>query len=429
MKVIFLGATNGVTGSSTLLEVNNKQYIIDCGLNYSQTLESQIERIKEYIVPGKLNSIFLTHAHLDHCGLIPHLIKEGFHGNIFGTQETLEIALVNINDYVKHHLQSYRNGEISNKLFSDREVRKFKNLFKVIKPGKIYSHDFDFQFISNGHILGSCMIEIKYKSKRLLFSGDLGKTNDLLTPLDIDKVNNCHFLICEATYGGKLHERPEDIKVFEELISECIDKNKQAIIPSFSIARTQKIIHILNMLLNQNPKFKNFRIYLDSPMGQKVTKIYQKHKILKYNNKKFIPIRNRLGRYSFLKSKAPSILLTSSGMLNGGPAQFYLPYIRQDESKILCLVGYQAEKTPGREVLERNSYNSLELRCEVKSLDNYSAHADKKEILEFIKKSKASKVFLIHGEKDQKEILQKSIKDELSIDVMIPQSGFSIELF
>lgn len=443
-NIHFLGAAGTVTGSKYLLETGNTNILIDCGL--FQGLKEL--RLKNWEYPpvnaSTIDAVLLTHGHLDHTGYLPRLIKQGFKGPIYGTNPTLDIAAIILKDSARiQEQEAYRANEEgyskhspAKPLYTLDDVDNTLSHFKRIPPAQWLPllEGIHMRFSYNGHILGATFIEIDLYGKYFVFSGDIGRTNDLLLypPL---KPKKADFLFIESTYGGKFHpQEAEAVPVIEKLVNETIGRGGSLFIPSFSVERAQLLMMILGSLVREN-KIPKVPMIMDSPMGADVLQLFQRtrdwHKLdddeCYEMCKHFTVISSFRETLLMRENKDPKIVIAGSGMLTGGRILNYLEAQAHNPKNTLLLVGYQAEGTRGRKLLDGEKgfkaygkWVSFHMQMEI--IEGLSAHADHAELLNWMGElqSKPERIFVVHGEKEAREALQKGIKETYKWDAELP---------
>lgn len=444
INIHFLGAAGTVTGSKYLLEIDDRKILIDCGL--FQGLKEL--RLKNWNYPpveaSSIDTVLLTHGHLDHTGYLPRLVQLGFKGAVYGTNPTLDIATIILNDSAKIQEQEaerankegYSKHHPARPLYDLKDVENTIPHFKRVPPAQ-WIPLFDqikARFSYNGHILGATSIELEAFGKRFVFSGDIGRTNDLLLypPL---KPKKADILFIESTYGGRFHpEEAEALPKIEELLSTTIKRGGSLFIPSFSVERAQLLMLILGRLVKEN-KIPKIPMILDSPMGADVLKLFYYsrdwHKLSEEDCLEMCSYFRVVNRYSetleLRMDMSPKIVIAGSGMLTGGRILNYLEKQAGNPNNTLLLVGFQAEGTRGRKLLE--GARSLKIygkmvsfNMQLESIEGLSAHADHEELLGWLSelREKPERIFIVHGEKDSAEALQKGIKDTYNWDSEIP---------
>jgi len=467
MKIKFLGAAQNITGSKHLIQTQGYNLLLDCGLYQGKRSESNIQNNTLPFTASSIDAVILSHAHLDHCGTLPVLVREGFEGKIYCTGATAEIAKYIMLDSAEIQKQDseYLNNHIANPeeeispIYTEYDVEKVFEHFEIVeyfkqsKKWTSLNENIRFKFYDAGHILGSAIIFLEIKenneTKTLAFTGDIGREQSpiLCSPENI--AEDTQTLIAECTYGDRLHKPISDATAdFEEVVKTAIKNKGKIIVPAFSLGRTQDIIYILHKLLDKK-EILSLPIYVDSPLAENITEIFPNY-IKDFNNnlRKDFPsgespfmINNLTYVKSAEESKAlnakegPIMIISASGMMEGGRVLHHLKHNIENPQNIILITGYQAENTLGRKI--QNGQSSVKIfgkdynvRAQVKTLNEFSAHADQNDLLSYISKIKnLKKLFLVHTELSQstafKEILEKS-KPDLSIE--IPKMGDAFEV-
>lgn len=436
MNITFLGGAGTVTGSKILLEANNKKILIDCGL-FQGIDELRKKNWEKLPVDAKdIHTVLLTHAHLDHTGYIPKLVKNGFTGNIYCTQATKDLTEIILLDSAKiqeedafraneHHYSKHNPAE---PLYTVEDAKIAMTQFSVIKNHTWHQLDnsLKFQFLNSGHILGSAFIELHAAKKIFLFSGDIGRKKPIFLPPH-ENVEKADYIIVESTYGNRLHK---NISIKNELlnyITHTFNKDGILVIPTFSVERAQEIIYLLS-LLKREKLLPKIPVYLDSPMGVNATEIYLKYRNLhKLNDDDIKSMLQTVNLISDIKDSKEivadehtKIVLAGSGMVTGGRVLHYLDKTIEDEKNSILIVGYQAEGTRGRSLISGDpelkffgKYHPI--RAEVFVINDFSGHADQSEIMDWLSHFKAppSLTFINHGEQHESQSLRTKIKSEL----------------
>lgn len=441
----FLGAAGTVTGSKYLLEKGNIKILIDCGL--FQGLKEL--RLKNWEYPPveakKIHAVLLTHGHLDHTGYLPLLVEQGFKGTIYGTNPTLDIATIILKDSARIQEQEaeralkegYSKHDPPKPLYDLDQVEKTLDHFKRIPPAQWLPlmEGVHIRFSYNGHILGATFIEIDFFGKLFVFSGDIGRTNDLLLypPL---KPKRADYLVIESTYGGRWHpEEIDAIPVIEKIVKETINGGGSLFIPSFSVERAQLLMMILGTLVKEK-KIPRVPMIMDSPMGADVLELFHRnrdwHRLDDADSQlmcSYFTVVSSFRETILMRSDdQPKIVIAGSGMLTGGRILNYLEVQAQNPKNTLLFVGYQAEGTRGRKLLEGakgfkayGKWVPFEMRIE--TVQGLSAHADHEELLGWLNKiqSEPERIFIVHGEKEASAALKQGIKDTYNWNAEIPE--------
>lgn len=461
MKIKFLGASKNVTGSKFLIQTEGLNLLIDCGLFQERELKNR--NWEEFpFPPNEIDYILLTHAHLDHSGYLPKIVKDGFKGKILCTEPTSEITKIALLDSAKLQLE---DAEKKRKRH-EKEGRKgpypeiplytpedAENVFELFEPVD-YNREIEISdkvrviFYNAGHILGSSIIKVICENKEILFSGDIGRQeNPILHPPDL--IEKCDILFLETTYGDRIHEeRKIAEEKLENIINETVKRGGNIVIPTFAIERAQEILYYLKKLLNEN-RIPHLLTFLDSPMAIEVTEVFKKY--FKYLDGEAETLLERnispfdFPLLHFTKSvdesklinhiKGSAIIMAGSGMCTGGRIKHHLVSNIEREESSIVFVGYQAKGTLGREIIEKNEVrilgNKYKVRAKIEKIDGFSAHADKNELLKFVDgfKKFPSLIFLVHGEEESISEFSRTLKEKYPIpEIIVPSLFDSYEI-
>lgn len=437
MKLTFLGGAGTVTGSKILLEVNHKKILIDCGL-FQGLKELRIKNWDEFPVKiDELSLIFLTHAHLDHSGYLPRLVKNGYKGKIYcskGTKDLTEIILLDSakiqeEDAKRANKYNYTTHKPAKPLYTVFDAEQTITQFETFELNEWHTIDknLKFKLINSGHILGSNIIILNVNDKIIVFSGDLGRKVPIIIPQH-DFVNKADYVIIESTYGNRIHEKTKIIRDLLKYINHTYLKGGVLLIPTFSVERAQEILYLLS-ILKQNSLLPKVKIYLDSPMGVNATKVYfshkNSHKLTEEDMKNMLSTAELITDVETSKiivhDKTPKIVLAGSGMLTGGRILHYLDKHISDSKNSILIVGFQAEGTRGRALLSGDPEIKFfgkyyKINAEVFKINAFSGHADQNETLNWLKhfKSPPTLTFVNHGEPHQSQALKTKIETELN---------------
>jgi metallo-beta-lactamase family protein len=446
MRIEFYGATKEVTGSKFIIESNEARILIECGLFQGRRKEAEKKNKEIPFDIDKIDFMILSHAHIDHSGNIPNLVKQGFKSDIYTAPVTIDLLKYMLMDSAHIHekdaeyinkKKKKKGEELIEPLYTVEDAEKSLNLFKPLYYHTEHSNGISFEFLDAGHILGSAEVLIKAENKKILFTGDLGR-NDLPIIRDPEVPEKVDILISESTYGNRLHRDIELAKKdLENIIKKAIEKRGKIIVPSFAVERAQEIIYAVNSLII-NGRVPNIPIYVDSPLTVDVTGVFMKHpeyfdeeayKMLKENH-----IFN-YGKINYIKDveqskalnhkKEPMIIISASGMCEHGRILHHLKNNLEDERNTILIVGFQAKNTLGRKLVEGEEEVNIfgepyERRAEVKVLNEFSAHADRNDLIDFAKKVDPDRIFLVHGEEEQIESLQDALED-IGYEVEAPE--------
>jgi len=468
MKIIFFGAAKTVTGSKHLIQSQGYNLLLDCGLYQGRRKVSNELNRKLPFSAGEIDAVILSHAHLDHCGTLPILVRDGFKGKIYCTGATAEIAKYILQDsatiqeqdaiYFNHHLSN--NEEPITPIYTNEDVQRVFECFEEVS----YFRDSDkwtelnenirFKLYDAGHILGSSIIYLEIKEeggvKTLAFTGDLGREYlpILHSPEYIEeKTEN---LLLECTYGDTIHRPFGDVlSELKAIINRAISKKSKIIVPAFSLGRIQELLYVLHKLIDEK-SIPSLPIYLDSPLGENITEVFSKYTNYfddefwkDFGNRKESPflfdnliyVRSTEESKSLNDLRGPFMVISASGMAEGGRILHHLKRNISDPNNIILITGYQAENTLGRKIKEGISPVKIfgeeyPVKAEVIVLDELSAHADKNDLLTYISRTKDLKrLFLIHTEPLRALSFEKVVKESyplLSID--IPDMGQSFDI-
>ncbi len=443
------GAAEVVTGSCHILQVEKEPKImVDCGMFQGLIGGRNYEDFG--FDPRNIDILLITHAHLDHVGRIPKLVKEGFSGKIITLQSTMDLAEVVLLDsahlmeeeYKTRFKKAQRKGkenDVKKPLYTIKDVEAVYDLpityVKYNEEIKL-SENITAVFRNAGHILDSAMIEIKYKedqkNKKIVFSGDLGNHNDLVMPNPVT-LKKSDTLYIESTYGDRNHRGIKDSEdEFKKVITDTLLNQGNVLIPSFAIERTQEILCILKQMFyaKELPKCK---IFIDSPMAIRATKLYDKyHDELSDCCNEFLKKDGSIFEFPYVNytlkpeesikindEKSGCIIIAGSGMCSGGRILHHFKHRLWNEKNSVLFVGYQAKGTIGRKIVDgdrniRIYHEDIVLKAKVYTINGFSAHADQNDLIDWIKSyKKLGKIYLIHGEKDKQKIFKQVIKERL----------------
>jgi metallo-beta-lactamase family protein len=441
MKLIFYGGAKKVTGANYLLESSDQKtkILIDCGLIQAGRF-AEPENFEPFPYnPSEIKALLVTHSHIDHIGRIPKLWADGFRGTIYSTPATKDFAELLLLD--SEHILS-EEAEKNNKapLYTVDDINEALKIWhKIEYHQKFKIDDFEIEFFDAGHILGSAIIVIRAEGKTIAFSGDLGNYPAPLIK-STEKLDYADYLTIESAYGNRIHKKENTEEELEDVIEETVKRGGVLLIPSFAMERTQDLLYHLNQLV-EGGKIPSVPVFVDSPLAIKLTSVYSKYK--KYFNddiKDIIRSGDDILNFPKLNTAltteeskeindvpAPKIIIAGSGMMHGGRilhhAKRYLP----DPKNTILFVGYQAEGSLGRQILDGAKKvkifgDEIEVNSKVKQIENYSAHADQTQIIEWIRPIRLSlkKVFIVQGEEEASKALAQRLKDKFAVNAIIP---------
>ncbi|MFY8065371.1 MAG: MBL fold metallo-hydrolase RNA specificity domain-containing protein [Flavobacterium sp.] len=451
MKIKFLGGAGTVTGSKTLVESNGIRILIDCGQFQGIKPLRELNWEPLPILPNTIDFVLLTHGHLDHCGWLPRLVNQGFEGKIYCTSPTAAIAKLILLDSAKiqeeeaerANKEHYSKHEKAEPLYNVIQAEKVFPLFRVLKTNEEVMLDPEISavFRNAGHIIGACSIELKLEGKTLVFSGDIGRDDDVLMYPPI-KPKEADYVFLESTYGNRIHP-DEDVKLLlETYINNTYQINGTVIIPSFAVERAQTIMYLLWQLKIEN-KIPDISYIIDTPMGISVLDIFMNnrnwHKLSESDCiemcKMFTLNSDYKETITSIFDKQPKVVIAASGMITGGRVLSYLErYIGLPETTVI-IVGYQAEGTRGRKLLEGATEIKIygkyyPVLAKILEIEGLSAHGDQNDLLNWLSdlKKKPEKVFLVHGENQPADELRIKINEKYGFDCTVPLMGQEIEL-
>ncbi|MCK0159238.1 MBL fold metallo-hydrolase RNA specificity domain-containing protein [Allomuricauda sp. F6463D] len=451
LQVHFLGGAGTVTGSKFYLHTEEIKILVDCGLfqGIKELREQNWERLPVDV--SQIDYVLLTHGHLDHCGYLPLLVRQGFRGTILGTPPTLEIARIILEDSAKiqeeeaekANKESYSKHNPALPLYTKQDVVFTLKFFQHVEEGDTVSlsDHCSATFMYNGHIIGSTYIEINLYGKRLVFSGDVGRQEDEL--LDPPKQPEwADYLFVESTYGDRLHPEEDVGQILTKLVNETLYKKGVLIIPSFAVERLQSLMYQLWKLYKKN-RIPNIPIFVDSPMGNNVLEVFKDfpdwHKLTpeEYRNmcNHITIVSSYAETWETIDDPRPKIVIAGSGMVTGGRVLTYIKQLGEMDTTTILLVGFQAEETRGRKLLEGTSElkiygKHVPINATINHLESLSAHADQAELLTWMGaiKNIPEKVFLVHGEKAAMETYRFTIQDKYGWKCHVPSMNEVVEI-
>lgn len=443
MKITFFGGANSVTGACYLLETNNKKILVDCGMFQSGKYcdERNFEPFPFNV--NEIDFLFITHAHIDHIGRIPKLIKQGFKGKIFTTNPTKDLTEISLLDS-SHIVEEEAKRDGHEPLYTNEDVVNSLNFFETIDYGqKIDLDDKIYCTMRDaGHILGSSIIEIYAEGKKIVFSGDLGNyPNPLLNSPTI--INDADYIVVESAYGNRIHEDlPQRKEILEDCIEDTVTNGGVLMIPAFAMERTQDILYEIDGLIEQN-RIPDIPVFLDSPLAIKSTEVYKKYSNSNYYNKNIKEMFERNGKmFDFPRLKftltteeskrindvkPPKIIIAGSGMSQGGRIIHHERRYLSDPKSMLLIIGYQVAGSLGRRLLDGAKEVKIlgeivPVKAKIKAIGGYSAHADQKALFNWVSHSKKTlkRVFVVQGEEAAANNLAILIRDYLGVQAIAP---------
>lgn len=441
MRLSFHGAAREVTGSCYLVETDKTRVLVDCGM-FQGTAFADAKNFRDFnFDPAEIDAVIVTHAHLDHVGRLPRLIQHGFNGDIYATPPTIDLAKLVLEDAEQIMEDDFRR-EYRPKLFTREDVVKTIELFRAADYAKrVKIGDLSFRFRDAGHIMGSAFVEMEAEGQRICFSGDIGNSPDpILKPPA--QLGPCDLLIIESTYGNRLHEEMDTRELsLKSAITSTVRANGVLIIPAFAIERTQLLLYELNHLV-ENRLVPSVDVYLDSPLAIRTSEVMCNYPQY-YNQKSLAQVKCGEDLFAFPglhrslsrdqsklinEAPRPKVIIAGSGMMNGGRILHHLVRYLGDKRSTVLIVGYQAHGTLGRRLYTGEKKveclgERIEVQANVMSIGSYSAHADQRQLLDWIREAAAlpSKILCTHGEEDASAALATRITEIFNLPTEVPR--------
>ncbi len=465
MKIQFCGAAREVTGSAHLITLDDGYTILlDCGLYQGRNKEMKDFNENFAFKPESVDCLILSHAHIDHTGRVPKLVKDGFRGQIFATHATRSLCAILLLDsaFIQEKDAEYYNkkhgkfGKSKKPLYVRADVKPAMERF-VGLPYNRWEHITDkveLQYRDAGHILGSASVTLRIKradgtTTKLGFTGDIGRPDRPILR-DPQPMPKCDYILCESTYGDREHElKPNEIEKFLNIVKDtCVEKRGKLLIPAFSVGRTQEIVHMLDQLESAG-KLPKIKVFVDSPLAVNATTVFGAHpecydadlqeymltddNPFGFNDLTYIQDVRESKALNFLPG--PAIIISASGMMNAGRSKHHLRNTMGNPNNTIFIVGYCAPQTPGGKLRDGAEGLKLygeyhELRADVVVMDSFSAHADRSEMVDFLENQKKSckKVFLVHGTIDRMESFGETLLENGFKGWKAPKLGEVVEL-
>ncbi len=449
MRITFCGAAGEVTGSCYLLETASSKILVDCGMFQGSKFADDRNHAAFPFDPKTIDTVLVTHSHLDHVGRIPKLVQAGFRGRIFCTAPTAALATLILEDALE--VMRYESEKQGRAMFFQKEdVERAISLFEDVHYGTPVAPCSNVRAIFHdaGHILGSSFIEIEAEGTRIVFSGDLGNRDVpiLRSPEALPEVD---VLVMESTYGAHLHEDTVTrVEKLRAIIIRTIKQNGVLLIPAFAIERVQEILYELDELVEKR-MIPRVSIFLDSPLAIRATEVFR-HATSFYDEEALARISKSKDLFNFPglvstltrdqsrsinDARAPKVIIAGAGMMTGGRILHHARRYLRDRNSSILFVGYQAEHTLGREILNGAPHvyiydDRVPVRARVEKIGGYSAHADRVQLMAWVKSAPRapSRIFLVHGEDDSRARMAKELQDGVGSVVGMPPLGSSFDL-
>ena len=468
MKIKFCGASIGVTGSCHLITTDKHKLLLDCGQFQGGKAVEKMNEEPFPFDPAQIEWVILSHAHIDHCGRLPLLVKRGFKGQIYCTDATADLLEVMLKDSAYIHekdaqWQSKKNARTGKPpvepLYTIDDAEDALKLVRPVLYDQLIELAPEIRIVFNdaGHILGSAITELWItegeNTSKIVFSGDLGVTNRPILR-DPVKIKKADYVIMETTYGNRLH--PANATSIDELIHitlATVKRGGSVIIPSFAVGRTQELIYQFNMFYEQHPEYQsqleNVNVYIDSPMATTATEVFKRNaqvfdektkeyilsgdNTLDFKNLKFT--RNTADSMMLNEDKSPKIIISASGMCEAGRIRHHLKHNLWDSRNSIVFVGYQAEGTLGRMLIEGAKEvklfgETISVKAEIHNLEGFSGHADQKGLMDWLSgfRQEPEQIFLVHGELESKKDFARLVGDKLGFHPVVITENSEFEL-
>ena len=451
----FLGAARTVTGSRYLVEAGGRRVLVDCGM-FQGLKELRLRNWADPPVPSaSIDDVVLTHAHLDHVGMLPRLVAQGFKGRIFctpGTQDLCSLVLPDAGRLQEEEAEranryGYSKHKPARPLFTEDDAVKTLSRLQPVgyqRPIPVAGGALEVEFLPTGHLLGAAYVRMRRPGGdggTVLFGGDLGRYNRPILPDPSDGVQ-ADVLLVESTYGDRLHPAEDEAARLAGFINEAAEKRSKLIIPSFAIGRVEEVLYAIKQLEDAR-KVPAMPVYVDSPMALQALKFYQRHaheldgdigrrrgEVSAFCTARFTPVATPQQSREVVDSQGPAIVISASGMATGGRVLHHLAKALPDPKNTILFVGFQAAGTRGRQLIEGTQEVKIHgqfipVHARIEKLNGMSAHADASEIVRWLKTfpTPPGMTYLVHGEPSAQDTLRTRIEHELAWNVQVPRHG------
>jgi len=460
MKLTFLGAGHEVTGSRTLLQAGGYHILIDYGMEQGTDL---FENPELPLAAGEIDALLLTHAHIDHSGMIPQLVKHGFRGPIYATEATVNLCGIMLMDsaHIQESEAKWRNrkaersgGPLVEPIYTTQDAQAALALFHPCQYGPVYDilDGVQIRFQDAGHLMGSASIYVTVEDRTLLFSGDLGNVDRPLIR-DPQMPTEADFVVIESTYGDRLHGiRPDYVTQLTRILQETLDRGGNLVIPAFSVGRTQELLYLIREIKQSGAirGHDGFPVYVDSPLSVEATKIYSGGLMGYYDEETLQLLADGVDPIQFPGLRVsvsaeeskninldpePKVILSASGMCEAGRIRHHLKHNLWRSQSTILFVGYQSQGTLGRRLLDGASSvklfgEEIQVNAHMEQMDGISGHADQAILLDWLgaMTKKPVKVFVNHGEDSVTDAFSQTIRDRLGLDAEAPYNGSTFDL-
>jgi metallo-beta-lactamase family protein len=450
LKTTFMGAAGTVTGSKYLVESGDTRIMVDCGLYQGVKVLRQRNREPLGVRPSELSGVVLTHAHLDHSGYLPALVRDGFEGRIYCTPPTAGLGGILLPDsgYIQEEDARYANRRSFSKhapalpLYTQADAERVDDHFVPLELDEEHRIGaLRFRFSSAGHILGAASVWVSDGQRSVLFSGDLGREDDLLMQPP-DPPPTADYVVIESTYGDRTHERVDPIEFVAGVVTRTIERGGVVLIPSFAVGRAQAMLYCLHEVFERG-RAPRVPVYVNSPMATSVTDLYRRHADYHRLEPELCDRVCDVAQYTrsveeskrLVENRRPSVIISASGMATGGRVLHHLRALAPDSRNTILLPGFQAPSTRGDAIARgveavkiHGAY--VPIKAEVVQIDAFSAHADQPGLLAWLRRipARPKRVFVTHGEPVASDALRLLIQDELGFDAGCPEYRQTVEL-